>query len=523
MTLTAAALDLKALDHALNLLPLRFRGPGGVAGVVKEGQVIARRVWGYRDSAARKPMTADTRLPICSITKQFTCALLLDQFTDHMSLDAQVVDFLPDYRDPLPTVAELAHNQSGLRDYWALTVLHGATPEAEFPRDAALPLMARMKTGHFAPGTAYSYSNGNYRILAGLIERATGRALADLYAERLFAPAGMTTALLAPDTRTPPDGVVGYEGNDETGFLPAQNGIWWEGDAGIAASLEDMLAWEAFIDATRDDPQGLYNRLAAPVTFRDGTPAPYAWGLRQDRVAGHAVTGHGGALRGFRCNRMHAAGAQLSVVVMFNHEANAHAAATYLMETALGAAPVPTGTPEGWNGLWLDRANGLALRTEQDATGITLRYGTTAARLTMTADGAAAAPGLHLRQSDGGLTMRREAENLTVRADRLEPLDWADGGTIAGRYWSEELGAHLTVTAQDGTAFAGFEGLLGSSPMERMYPLARDLWIITTRRSMDAAPPGDWTVQVHRDGAGAVAGLTVGCWLARNIRYAREG
>ncbi len=523
MTITAAALDLKALDHALNLLPLRFRGPGGVAGVVKDGRVIARRVWGYRDSAARRPMTADTRLPICSITKQFTCALLLDQFTDHMSLDAQVADFLPNFRDPLPTVAELAHNQSGLRDYWALTVLHGATPEAEFPRATALPLLARMKTGHFAPGTAYSYSNGNYRILAELIERRTGRALAELYAERLFGPAGMATAVLAADTRTPPDGVVGYEGNDDTGFVPAQNGIWWAGDAGIAASLEDMLAWEVFIDATRDDPGGLYNRISAPATFRNGTRAPYAWGLRQDQVAGHAVTGHGGALRGFRCNRMHAAAARLSVVVMFNHEANAHAAATFLLEAALGVPPAPARAPEGWTGLWLDRDNGLALRTEADATGITLRYGTSAARLTMAEDGAAEAPGLHLQQTGEALIMRREAENLTVRADRLEPLDWADGGAIAGRYWSAELEAHLILAAQDGTAFAGFDGMLGAGPMERMYPLARDLWIITTRRSMDAAPPGDWTVQVHRDGTGAVEGLTVGCWLARNIRYVKEG
>lgn len=58
--------------------------------------------------------------------------------------------------------------------------------------------------------------------------------------------------------------------------------------------------------------------------------------------------------------------------------------------------------------------------------------------------------------------------------------------------------------------------------MERMYALAEDIWIVTTRRSMDAAPPGDWTVQVQRDAAGLVCGLTIGCWLARNIHYQRD-
>lgn len=514
--------DQAALERALELLPLRYRGPGGVAGVVKDGRVIARRAWGYADLAARRPMTAATRLPICSVTKQFTCGLLLDQIADPAGLDAQVSGYLPAYADPLPSVAEMAHNQSGLRDYWALTVLQGATAEAEFPRAAALPLIARMKTGHFAPGTAYSYSNGNYRLLAEMIERATGRDLGALYAERIFAPAGMASAVLAADTRQAPDGVTGYEGNEETGYLPARNGIWWMGDAGIAAALDDMLAWECFIDATRDDPQGLYNRLSAPVSYRDGTPAQYGWGLRRDRVAGLAATGHGGALRGFRTNRMHVAGARLSVVVMFNHEAGAHAAVSGLLDAALGVTSEPAAPPEGWEGLWLDRTNGLAARCTQDAGGITLRYGTGPVRLRQAPDGRAVTAGITLTRDGAGLAMWREAENQRLHATPLSPLAQADAGAIAGRYWSDELEARLEITAAGGAAFAGFEGLLGRGPAEPVYPLAEDVWIIATRRSMDAPAPGDWTLQVHRDAAGQVAGLTVGCWLARNVTYRRE-
>jgi len=46
-----------ALEHALNLLPDRYRGPAGVAGVVKDGKVIARRAWGFADMEGRRPMT----------------------------------------------------------------------------------------------------------------------------------------------------------------------------------------------------------------------------------------------------------------------------------------------------------------------------------------------------------------------------------------------------------------------------------------------------------------------------------
>ncbi|RYE75382.1 MAG: aminopeptidase, partial [Hyphomicrobiales bacterium] len=298
-------IDLAALEAALNLLPDRYRGPAGVAGVVHQGKVVARRAWGFADVSRRVPMTAQRRLPICSISKHLTCALLLDLFDDPVELDPLLREFLPDLQGPLPTVAQLCHNQSGLRDYWALTVLHGAEPEGAVTEAEGLRLIGQARTGHFLPGTQYSYSNGNFRLLAELIQRATGRDFGLLLAERIFAPAGMATAALSPDTSIRLDEVVGHEGNDEVGFLPAKSAITWFGDSGIAASLDDMLAWEAHIDATRDDPASLYNRISAPVAFADGTPASYGFGLRRDRLADRDATGHGGGVRGFCSYRMH--------------------------------------------------------------------------------------------------------------------------------------------------------------------------------------------------------------------------
>ena len=141
------------------------------------------------------------------------------------------------------------------------------------------------------------------------------------------------------DARQPLDGVIGYEGNDEIGFLPADNGVYWFGDAGISASLDDMLAWEVHIDATRNAPKSLYNRLAAPVTYADGTPADYGYGLRRDSWSGVKYTSHGGGLRGFSSYRLHAAEERLSVVVMFNHDTATFTSAISLMEATLGLPP----------------------------------------------------------------------------------------------------------------------------------------------------------------------------------------
>ena len=59
--------------------------------------------------------------------------------------------------------------------------------------------------------------------------------------------------------------------------------------------------------------------------------------------------------------------------------------------------------------------------------------------------------------------------------------------------------------------------------MHPVHPVGEDVWRLSCRRSMDAPAPGDWTILVHRDDAGAVSGLTLGCWLARKIAYSKAG
>lgn len=514
-------IDHDALAASLDKLPKLYPGPGGVAGVMLDGKVIAARAWGYANIDTAQPMTTATRLPICSISKQFTCQVLLATMDDPAKLDHKVTVFLPQFTGPLPTVRQLCDNQSGLRDYWALTVLQGAVAEQPFRRADALPLIARMKTGHFPPGTQYSYCNCNFRILSEMIEAETGLALDVLYRQHIWGPAEMKSAVLTADTSCPEDGVVGYEGNDSTGHFPAQNAIYWVGDAGISASLADMLAYEAWIDATRDDVNSLYRRIAAPPNFADGTPAAYGYGLSRETIAGLAFTGHGGALRGFRAHRLNAHAARLSVVVMFNHEADAHGAAEAVVQAAMGHKPtVAPPLPDGWDGQWIG-PNGLLTRVESGRNAAKLRYATGAEQLTLAADGTLSSPGVVLAHDETGVILTRLKDNTSDTLTALSVLDCADVAEIAGRYHASELAALMEIEARDGAAYVRFTGLLGSGRVERVAPAGPDVWTIATRRSMDAPAPGDWTMVIQRDVNGVVTGLTLGCWLAREIAYTR--
>jgi len=513
-------IDLKAISAVLDTLPKTYPGPGGVAGVMQDGKILATRAWGYANSDTAQPMTADTRLPICSITKQFTCQVLLATIGDPARLDGRVKDHLPNFTGPLPTTKQLADNQSGLRDYWALTVLQGALAEQLFRREDALPLIARMKTGHFPPGTQYSYCNCNFRILSEMIEAETSTPLDVLNKQHIWDPAGMKTTVLTADTRHPEDGVVGYEGNDATGFFPAKNAIFWIGDAGISASLTNMLAYEAWIDATRGDKNSLYSRASAPPSFKDGNPAAYGYGIDREVIAGLDCTGHSGALRGFRAHRKTAHAARLSVVVMFNHEASAHDAVVDLIEAAMGyTTPTPDPIPDGWDGQWIG-PNHLLTQLESHRTTATLQHDRATA-LTLSADGSLAAPRITLTRSASGVTMTRQGDNTCATLTPLTVLDSADGKAIAGRYHSPELEAEMEIISHGGGTYARFTGILGSGRMERMAPAGPDVWIVATRRAMDAPAPGNWTLIVNRDAKGDISGLTLGCWLAREVVYHR--
>jgi D-aminopeptidase len=124
-----------------------------------------------------------------------------------------------------------------------------------------------------------------------------------------------------------------------------------------------------------------------------------------------------------------------------------------------------------------------------------------------------------LTRDGNTLTMRRDAENMLTTLDSfatdIAPLD----PEIAGRYESEELEAAMVIEVRDGGVYGRTEGMLGSGIMERLHPVGPDIWIMATRRSMDAPAPGDWTLSLSRDDTGHVMGFRLGCWLARQIDY----
>jgi len=511
------------LDRILETLPRTYGGPGGAVAALRGGEVLLRHAWGWANAERRIAFTPKTLFRMCSVTKQFTCALVVDAFPDPSVLDGDVRARLPLLEGRAPGALHLCHNQSGLRDYWAVAMLHGSPAEAPFGDAEAARVISSTRTLHFAPGTRYSYVNQNFRILSDIVQERSGRSFGELLRTHVFDRAGMGSALLAADTRAMPDGTEGYEGTPAGGFRAAENRVVWTGDAGLGASLDDMIAWERFIDATRDDGDSLYWRLTKPVAFADGAPSAYGFGLNRGTELGRAYTGHGGALRGWRSHRMYLPAERVSVVVMFNHLSDARNAALDVLAAVLGeqrsprAAPLP---PPAWLGAYIEPETMLSARLDATPEGqVRLRFGHFPDLLDVRADGSAANLHVTLRFDDGA-RMERPWENHRAT---LQPLSGEAAKDVAGRYRCAELDAELAVVDAGGVLYGGFSGFLGQSRMELLGAVGGDVWVLPCPRALDHTPPGDWTLAFRRDDSGRVAGVTVGCWLARRLDYARVG
>lgn len=531
------------IEQILADLPARYRGPGGAIAVVKDGELLGEKVWGFADLQEGIPMGNDTVIPICSISKQMTCGLLTDlelNPTPAMAargesaaqqLADELAKVLPKemIQDTGVTLQLLCNNQSGIRDYWALTVLWGARPETPFSIERHGPqMLQRLKSFQFAPGTQYSYANTNFYVLGRVMENVTGQTLSNLLSERIFTPAGMKSAFLCADTHTHPGPCVGHEGTEKDGYYPGDNRIEWAGDAGIVASLSDMVAYEKFVDSNRDNDKNWYGLNCKKQQFKDGAASDYGYGLSQHTVGDVTVVGHGGALRGYRLNRIYAPEARVSVVALLNEEhAKAGTVCDYIMERLLGVEDPKFTAVEpspSFIGTYLDPESDLAVTIGKgEAAGkLSFGYHRSAVDITPVEANKAVSKDVTVTLDGDVIEVTLPKDNRKFRAHRVAVTKpRADFSDLHGSFRCEEIDAAFHCSGTDGMLYGSFDGFLGKGPIHLMRPLAQDVYALVCPRAMDSSPPGDWTVVARRDESGKISGVTVGCWLARKLEFAR--
>ncbi len=188
--------------------------PGAVFVLVKEGQVILARGYGYADPEARRPMDPDrTVLRVASLSKPVVAVAAL-QLAERGRLDlhADVNLYLrrlkvpPVYPRPV-TLASLLTHTSGLDE--DLIGMAARDEAGLMPLDDYLK--ARLPARVRPPGELIRYSNDGVALAALIIEEVSGRPFAEYAAADIFRPLGMGRSSFGPRPDLMPDLAAGYE------------------------------------------------------------------------------------------------------------------------------------------------------------------------------------------------------------------------------------------------------------------------------------------------------------------------
>ncbi|WP_314614812.1 serine hydrolase domain-containing protein [Streptomyces stackebrandtii] len=305
----APAPDMEGVTAALNAA-MANGAPGAMARFSGPDGVRSRTV-GVRDRVSGAAMDVQARFRIGSVSKTFSTVVLLQLVQEgKLTLDAPVNEYLPGLLpDDRITVRHLLTHRSGLADYTD-DMFNNTVPGFEAVRNRVFSYqelvdlsLALPRTTE--PGVAYKYSNTNFVVVGMLIEKATGRPVADAYERRIFKPLKLTkTSYVHPDTRIKGLHVRGYLHPDEAG-------------APLVDSTEQTVSWAQSAGAVISSPGDLNTftsalmrgRLLSPAmleTMTTVTPTDttntrfYGLGLRRyDLSCGTQIFGHTGTVQGF--------------------------------------------------------------------------------------------------------------------------------------------------------------------------------------------------------------------------------
>ena len=309
------AQSLEGIDDVIENAMTEWQIPGLAIAVIKDGEVILAKGYGYRDLERQLPTTENTLFAIGSNTKSFTVTLL-GMLADEgkFDWDEPVRTYMPDFK----LYDEVASEHMTPRDL--------VTHRSGLPRHDALwygsdlsryELYKRLR--YLEPNrdfrALYQYQNLMFMTAGILAEKLGDDTWENLVRTRIMDPLGMmrsnvSTNDMHPDTE---DAALPYVLIEETVIKVPYRNIDAVGPAGsINSSVTEMIRYIQFhIDQGKFEDEQLLSETSAagmqmPHMAIQGTiqydelgHAAYGMGLSVTSYRGEKVVQHGGGIDGF--------------------------------------------------------------------------------------------------------------------------------------------------------------------------------------------------------------------------------
>ena len=303
------------LDQVLQLYP------GTAVAVAVGDDIVWSTAFGFADVDRQRPVSRSTQFRIYEVAMPLTAtamAKLSEQ--GRIDLDSPLQRYLPDLPDtgfPI-TIRSLAAHLAGVRDFAEGEEIPGPCSGA---RDALRNLPPRPFVR--PAGLAHAISRHGYLMLSAALEAATGERFADILAETISGPTGMTSTMIDDPRRYLPGRSLFYE----RGFLgllraarPVDTSCRW-GAGGLVSTTEDLVRFGAALLRGEILRRETMEAMFTSQKTRNGSQTGYGLGWYVETDArGRRYLWHGGRGVGGRAAIVIVPHARLVTVMLSNIE-----------------------------------------------------------------------------------------------------------------------------------------------------------------------------------------------------------
>lgn len=508
--------------------------PGCAVAASHKGRPLFSRAYGMADLEHSAPNTPSTIFEAGSVSKQFVAAAVVLLSRDgELSLEDDIrgyVPELPDYGETI-TLRHLLTHTSGLRDWGSVAAISGwGRSNRSHDHDHVLDILSRQSALNFSPGERYSYSNSGYNLLAMVVERVSGRSLAEFSEEHLFEPLGMTSTEWRDDyTRIVKGRSSAYTAEDDSTFSINRPIEDVHGNGGLLTTTQDLLLWNDALENGALGGADVLEVMEEAGELNSGRTIAYALGVQHGTEHGAPVVSHTGATSGYRAYLARFPEQALSVALLCNvTNADPGDLGSQVAEILLGeeaheeeesepaeAAEVASDQLEAWTGRYKDSLDGTLTELVVEEGALKIKDGATLTPVSSSAFQVGSGDREFIFEESSAenrpaiqVIVDGYEEGTLVPVDDFEPNGEALEA-FAGRYHSDDAETTLTVRVEDGELVA--ERRPGRT--FELEPAYTDAFLAD----------GLGLLRFDRNGSGEVTGLSLSLSRVFDMRFERMG
>ena len=268
--------------------------PGMVGGIIKDGQVVWIKDYGYADIQKNIRVTNTTIFHLASLTKTFASTVIIQLAKENkINLNAPVANYGINLseKDTVRVIHLLTHTSEGL------------------------------------PGSNFKYNGDRYALLSNVIQSATAKTFDQLVTERIVQPVGLLNTAPSDMMLAAANGFDPIKLKQNTAQGYSSNGVQtvdypknFSTAAGLISNIDDMLKYASAFDGNLLLTDDLKAKVFSPMISNGGKTLPYGLGWFIQEKEGIKLTWHYGYWVGMSSLIIRVPEKKLSFVLMANSD-----------------------------------------------------------------------------------------------------------------------------------------------------------------------------------------------------------